>query len=214
MPSFETLHDISVSLGQVPAWPGDTPYTRRMRCTLAGGDVSDVSILELSAHAGTHVDSPAHFIAGAKKIDELPVDRFILPACVVECDDETCIRVADLAGADVAAGEALIFKTRNTAAGVCTDGTFHKQYVYLSDEAADWCAQRGVALVGIDAYSVDAPGTEEFPAHHTLMSAGICVLEILDLRAVQPGRYTLLCLPLKLPDCEASPVRAVLAREG
>jgi len=212
VPPFETVHDISVPLGQVAAWPGDTPYTRQMRCALADGAVSDVSILTLSAHAGTHVDSPAHFIAGAKKIDEFPVDRFLLPACVVESQDETCVRVADLDGVDVAAGEALILKTRNTAAGVCTDGTFHKQHVYLSDEAADWCVERGVALVGIDAYSVDAPGTEEFPAHHKLMSVGICVLEVIDLRAVQPGRYTLLCLPLKLPDCEASPVRAVLAR--
>ena len=212
MSPFETLHDISVPLGQVAAWPGDTPYARRMRCTMADGAVSDVSILTLSVHAGTHVDSPAHFVAGAKKIDELPVERFLLPACVVESADETCVCVADLEGADIVAGEALILKTRNTAAGVCTDGTFHKQHVYLSDEAADWCVERGVALVGIDAYSVDAPRTDEFPAHRKLMSAGICVLEVIDLRAVQPGRYTLLCLPLKLPDCEASPVRAVLAR--
>ena len=212
MSPFETLHDISVPLGQVAAWPGDTPYARRMRCTMADGAVSDVSILTLSAHAGTHVDSPAHFVAGAKKIDELPVERFLLPARVVESEEETSVRVADLEGVDVAPGEALILKTRNTAAGVCTDGTFHKEYVHLSDEAADWCVQRDVALVGIDAYSVDAPRSEAFPAHHTLMSAGICVLEIIDLRAVQPGRYTLLCLPLKLSDCEASPVRAVLAR--
>ncbi len=212
MPPFEILHDISVSLGQVAAWPGDTPYARRMRCTLADGDVSDVSILTLSAHAGTHVDSPAHFVAGAKKIDELPLERFLLPACVVESDDDTSVRVADLESADVAAGEALILKTRNTAAGVCTGRTFHKQHVYLSDEAADWCVKRSVALVGIDAYSVDGPGTDGFPAHHKLMAAGICVLEVIDLRAIQPGRYTLICLPLKLPDCEASPVRAVLAR--
>ena len=62
---FSRVHDISILLGEESAaWPGDPPYERELISAIAKGGVSDVSRLTMSAHCGTHVDTPAHFIGG------------------------------------------------------------------------------------------------------------------------------------------------------
>jgi arylformamidase len=49
-------------------------------------------------------------------------------------------------------------------------------------------------------------------AHRVLLNSGIVALEGLDLREVEPGRYDLLCLPLRLVGSDGAPARAVLLR--
>ena len=207
---MSTLIDITVTLGtEAPVWPGDTAYRREMGDTLAGGCVSDVSRLCLSAHAGTHIDSPAHFIAGAPKLDSYPIERFVLPATVVDVGDVASVRADHLAAADVRPGEALLVRTRNSATGLPTRRAFSEQFVALTAQAAQWCAARRLGMVGIDYLSIDPYG-DCFDAHTALLGHDVLVLECVNLAHAPPGRYTLVCGPLKLPDCEAAPVRAVL----
>ena len=202
--------DITVTLGtEAPVWPDDTPYRRDMRDTMAAGYVADVSRLTLSAHAGTHIDSPAHFIAGAAKLDAYGPERFVLPAVVAEVDDARSVRAEHLAGVEIAPGEALLVKTRNSARRLPRRPTFSEDFTALALDAAEWCVSRRLGMVGIDYLSIDPYG-ESFDAHYALLGNDVLVLECIDLAEARPGRYTLICLPLKLPDCEASPVRAVL----
>ena len=202
--------DITVTLGtEAPVWPGDTPYQREMRDTIAGGGVSDVSRLTLSAHAGTHIDSPAHFIAGAPTLDAYGPERFVLPAVVVAVDDARSVRAEHLADVDIAPGEALLLRTRNSADGLPGTPAFSQEFTALALDAAEWCVSKRLGMVGIDYLSIDPYG-DSFDAHTALLGNDVLVLECVDLAGAPPGRYTLVCLPLKLPDCEASPVRAVL----
>jgi len=46
--------------------------------------------------------------------------------------------------------------------------------------------------------------------HRLLFERGIPALEGLDLSDAAPGRYTLVCLPLKVESAEGAPCRAVL----
>ncbi len=75
-------------------------------------------------------------------------------------------------------------------------------------------AQRltGLTLIGTDTNSVALP-TEEAAVHIPLLGAGVCLLENLDLTAVEDGAYHLLALPLKLAGAEAAPARALLTEE-
>ena len=67
-----------------------------------------------------------------------------------------------------------------------------------------------MGLVGIDRLSI-AQGSLEAPVHRALLEAGVWILEGLALGRAQPGGWQLHCLPLKLADAEAAPVRALLS---
>jgi arylformamidase len=45
-----------------------------------------------------------------------------------------------------------------------------------------------------------------------LLGNGVVPVEGLNLAGIEPGEYQLICLPLKLKDCDGAPVRAVLMR--
>ena len=207
------IYDLSVLLGiESINYPTDTPYHRETIQSLAGGGTCDVSCLTMSPHAGTHLDAPSHFIAGGRTIDSYRVEELILPAQVVEIWDTEAVRAAELEGIPVKRGDALLFKTANSRTGINVNGRFNEKYVHLSPDAAEFCVQRGISLVGIDYVSVERYGDDEFTTHKTLLGKGILLLEGLNLAAAPAGRYTLVCLPLRIAGAEASPVRAILLK--
>jgi Predicted metal-dependent hydrolase len=61
---------------------------------------------------------------------------------------------------------------------------------------------------------VDPYGSEDFPAHRTLLFNGVCIIECINLEQVEPGEYCLMCLPLKLTGTDGAPARVILLREG
>jgi len=205
------IHDISVILGeQNITYPGDRPFVRESTGAIPGIKVTEESNLSLSAHAGTHLDAPAHFIPGGKHLDDYTPADFIMPAQVVEILNPEAVTVDDLEDVVTQPGEALLFRTGNSHSGRVVSGEFSDRYVYISGEAAQWCVDRQLRLVGLDYISVDQYGDSETPAHNILLGAGLRALETVNLAEVRPGRYTLICLPLRLKGAEGSPVRAVL----
>lgn len=191
-------------------YPGDTPYARIVISAIGEGARFELARLEMSAHSGTHLDAPAHFVSGGKTIDEYEVREFILPARVIRIDDPEAVPASALLGCEIGPGEALLFKTRNSWGAQRGSGVFFEDFVHLSREAADLCVEKRVHLVGLDSISVDRYGDEQYPVHERLSKAGILILEGIDLALVPPGEYTLIALPLRIQGGEASPVRAIL----
>ncbi len=212
IPSFRAVYDISILLGGAATYPGDTPYSREMVEEIASGAGYDTSTLTLSSHAGTHLDAPAHLIAGGKTLDQYPLNRFLLPAHVVSVEDDESISRDALSDARVRAGEALLLKTHNSLYGLPRQSAFREDFVYLSVDAAQLCLDLGVSLVGIDYLSVDKYGDDASPVHHLLLKNDVLILEGIDLKEVHPGEYFLLCSPLRVKGAEAAPARAILAR--
>jgi arylformamidase len=99
-----------------------------------------------------------------------------------------------------------------TSSGETPESMLNKNYVSLSEDAAEYLAEKGVVLFGIDAPSVDAWNSEDLPVHRILLKNNIAILEGLRLESVSPGDYELICLPLKLAGCDGAPVRAILRR--
>jgi arylformamidase len=210
---FKEVHDISVCLGKEEiTYPGDPEYKREMILQLGSNGAYELSRLSLSSHSGTHLDAPAHFIREGKKIHELEPGRFILPARVIEIQNPKEITRDELKTAFHGSGGALLFKTMNSTQGRIERRGFSVDYVYLTPEAARYCVEKKVTLVGTDYITIDKAGGGEYEAHHILLGNGVIILESINLKHVTPGRYSLLCLPLKIYNGEASPVRAVLLR--
>ena len=153
----------------------------------------------MSPHVGTHADAPSHVIAGGAAMGEVPLEAYIGPARVID------LPVKGEVGADALPPRSLrvprvLFRTRGKA--------------FLSPLAALRLVERGAILVGTDALSIDPADADDLPAHRTLLSRGVALLEHLALDAVEPGDYRLVALPLRLEGLDASPVRAILIRGG
>ena len=64
--------------------------------------------------------------------------------------------------------------------------------------------------VGVDYLSVGGYSRDITETHQILLAAGIWIIEGLDLSKVKPGRYDLICLPLRIPGGDGAPARAIL----
>lgn len=209
------LIDISLALNHAtPVYPGDPLVEITAHNSISGGDLTNVSLLRFSAHAGTHLDAPAHFYRHAEGLAAVSLDTMIGEASVVEIELHAAAMItADHIAHLVPEGTIrVLFKTHNSTFWAERPHTFRERYTHLTPQAAQELIRRGVRLVGIDYLSVDAFDAEDFPVHKTLLEKGVCILEGLDLREARAGVYELLCLPLKITGGagDAAPARAVL----
>ena len=206
--------DISVPLysGMVH-WP-DNPAVRIERIQdQSRGDAANVSKFELGAHTGTHMDAPRHFLADGAGLDELPLDATIGPARVIPIVHPNAIHPEELEGHRLRAEERVLFRTRNSERCWKTD-RFVEDFVYISAAAAKYLVQRKVRTVGIDYLSVGGYVHDGVETHQILLGAGIWLIEGINLAAVKPGAYELICLPLRVVGGDGSPARAVLRPRG
>ena len=198
------IFDISVPVepGMI-TYPGDPQVHMERVVSIEHGDVANLTRLDFGVHTGTHVDAPVHFIDGGAGVDALSLEFFLGPCEVVDAtavDDEVG---PELVPSHV---ERVLFKTRNSE--LWNRDSFDEGFVRIGLAAAERLVDNGVRLVGVDYLSVGAPET-----HETLLGAGIAAIEGLDLRGIEPGRYSLACLPLRIVDSDGAPARAVLIRD-
>ncbi|THB64515.1 MAG: cyclase family protein [Desulfovibrio sp.] len=212
--------DISVALCMDPDqgsidFPGDPTFALTRINSTSQGDPFTLSQISLSVHCGTHIETPAHFLAHGPSIDQFPLDSLLLPTQVLDLTGLERIGAPALAAPlrHVEPGQAVLLKTDNSMRGICRNGRFQEDYVPLTQDGAQALAQLPVALVGHDYATLEPSNDRTFSAHHALLGNNIPILEGIDLAEVPPGPCILLCLPLRIKGCEASPVRAVLLSE-
>lgn len=206
------LWDVTLTLSaDLPVWPGDPAASIVRTEKIEEGADANVSRLTMSAHGGTHVDAPYHFIAGGRTADHLPLDVLVGPAYVAELP-EGCAVIDAEAVHHLALPDGttrLLLKTRNSKLWAQKNAGFDANYVGVDASGAQALLEYGIRLVGIDYLSI-APFDQTRPTHEILLAAGVVVVEGLDLSAVSPGQYRLYCLPLKLAGADGAPARVVL----
>jgi arylformamidase len=207
------LWDLSLPISpDMLTWPGDPPVRIEPAHRIASGDAANVSEIHMGTHTGTHVDPPHHFIDGAPTVESLPLDVLMGDAVVVEIGKPTgTIGPEELEAAGLAEGDTrVLFKTPNSAIWAEPHPEFPAEYVSVGPEGATWLVQHGIRLVGVDFLSVEKRGAPGHPTHVTLLGAGVVVIEGLNMSGVEPGRYQLICLPIKILGGDGAPARAVL----
>lgn len=205
------FYDISVGIKtDMLVWPGDDPVKINWAARIQDGEMSNISMMEIGTHAGTHIDMPLHFIDGGASLDDLELDKLLGIAVVVEVPDS--IKVIDwdfLEKQNLQKTKRLLFKTSNSKLWRNPSAEFSQDYVAVDPSGARWLVDHGCQLVGIDYLSI-APYDKTEEPHEILLSNGVVILESINLDQVPAGKYELVCLPLNLVGREASPVRAIL----
>lgn len=203
------LIDISRSLNpSIAVWPGDTPFEIRRMASLAEGASVNLTTLIVSAHTGTHVDAPYHFMPDGATMEAVDLSTYWGPAQVVTVAKEFGpLGPADFAHVDLTRAPRLLV---HSAASSTDPKQFHEAFVYPSPELADFLGAQGIILYGADAPSMDAHDSTTMPGHKALYRNGILILEGLDLSNAPDGLYELVAMPLPVRGGDGSPVRAVL----
>lgn len=203
--------DVSVPIGPgMLTYPGDPEVELRRVGDMERGDVSNLSVITMSTHTGTHVDPPIHFVAGAATIDELPLDVLVGPAVVVDVRGIGAIDVTVLEELGLPRGTPRILFLTDWSArwGSAAPPAFPDSFTALTQDGARWLTDRRVRLVGTDFLSIERADDRAYPVHRILLGAGIVIVEGLDLRDVRPGSCRFTCLPLKIRDGDGGPARA------
>jgi arylformamidase len=212
------IHDISVAIHErMVIWPGLIPTRLVPHERTAEGDPVNVTNIDCCAHAGSHVDAPFHHYPDGDTIEAMDLSRFMGPALVADLTSvqkavgrEDVSRAMDGQGAV----DILLLKTRNST-DYPTWERFDPEYVYVAADGAEEIVRRGVRTLGVDHLAVEEYGAGGFPTHKLLLGkADVTVVEGLDLRGIEPGRYWFCAAPIKLVGSDGAPVRAFLVEDS
>ncbi len=211
-----TYLDISVPMdGRTTVYPGDAPPELSWPGpTHAKGDVANVGCFKGGFHTGTHVDAPWHFIRDAKRLEEVPLDRWVGPCWVADLTAETkCVTAEGLEAAGIPEGtKRLLLKTRNGFTDYWHE-PWNPDFIYIDQAAARWCVERGIFTVGLDYLTVDPQSEPTFPAHLELLGHEVVIIENLKLRDIPAGAYELIAAPVNLQGVDGAWTRALLRTE-
>ena len=207
---MSALIDISPPVGtSSPVYPGDQHWKREWQSRIGPDCAVNLSAITLTPHLGAHADAPLHYDDGGASVGELDLEPFIGHCRVIHAIGRgPRVQWHDIAHA-LPAGEPapprILLRTCRQQ-----PRQWDPQLIGVEPGLVERLAELGVRLIGIDSASVDPAGSVALESHQALRRCGLRVLENLLLDAVPEGDYELIALPLRLIDCEASPVRAVL----
>jgi len=202
------IYDISREISEdMAVYKNKTEKKPKISVTRELKDGANESKIELEMHTGSHVDAPYHVLENGKKINEMPLDRFMGKAVVVDFTKvKSCITKKDLMSSSIKIQkyDIVLLKTKNNP-----EKEFDFNFAYLEKTGAEYLASKKIKAVGIDSLGIER-NQPNHPTHTTLAENSIPIFEGLDLSKVKQGKYFFHGLPLKIKDGDASPVRAIL----
>lgn len=201
-------------------FPGDTPFQREVLMDTKKGDHLGLSWVKTTLHLGAHADSTSHYHAQGAGIEARSLLDYYGPCFVADLTQvsrgarilwtDFSSKYSSLWGTHQEKGpNRILFKTNSFP----NPDVWNSDFVSLSPELIHELSKRNVRLVGIDTPSVDPETSKALESHQALFETKMAVLEGIDLKSVPEGFYTLVALPLKIKDADASPVRAILVQD-
>jgi len=190
-------------------WPGDPECHIKRVNRMEDGAVCNLTHISMSAHTGTHMDAPRHFIADGLTMEQMPLEAVMGRCRVFELDCEGQITADDLRKLKFVPRQRVLFKTRNSTRSWAMQ-EFDKDFISIRKDAAQYLVEMGVVTVGVDYLSIGGYGKDVVETHQIMLGAGIWVIEGLNLSEIKDGYYEMICLPLKIEGADGAPCRVVL----
>jgi len=218
-------------------WPTATPFRLDsvFRGPTPGGFWYEANNFTAAEHGGTHLDAPVHFAEGKESADQVPLERLIGRAVVIDVSDSAAanpdyqVQVGDLerwrarhpreqrhAIVLIRTGWGRRWPDREKYLGTSLTGEAGVRGLHfpgISPEAAqvfvkDW----RVAAVGIDTPSLDHGQSQSYLTHRILFEAGIPGFEnVANLDSLPETGAWVVALPMKIRGGSGGPLRIVAA---
>jgi len=182
-------------------------------------------------HGGTHLDAPVHFAQGRWTTDQIPAERLIGPAVVIDVsaraagDPDYGLSTADVVAweeehGEVPAGAIVLLRTGwdrywpdagrylgGKAPGDASDLHFPS---YGEEAARLLVTERRVSMLGVDTASIDHGASTRFEVHRLAGAANVPGLENLTgLAEVPASGAWVVALPMKIAGGSGGPLRAI-----
>jgi kynurenine formamidase len=214
-------------------WPTARPFTLSpvAHGVTPGGWWYAANDFCAAEHGGTHLDAPIHFAEGHWTADQIPLDRLVGPAVIVDIaakaarDADALLTRGDVEAAERASGRipdgaVVLVRTgwsqrwpdKKRYLGTDAPGdTAHLHFPGVDGTAAAWLTTaRRIRAVGIDTASIDRGASTDFRAHRAFANANVPIFENLDALDAVPARgATFIGLPMKIGGGSGGPLRAI-----
>lgn len=201
------IWDITPTISKdFPLWPGTPSFNRIVEEDMQKGDSTTCSSINCTVHLGVHADAPSHYAKDGLTIDQCSLEHYLGLCQVIRLDVPRGASITQKMVKQEIKAPRLLF--------ACSTFDFTKpfqtDFASFDPDYFEFLGKNHVITVGIDCPSVDLFDAAELPCHLLAHQYNIALLENLDLKDVPEGLYELIALPLKIKDCDASPVRAIL----
>jgi kynurenine formamidase len=174
----------------------------------APGTEFQIGKIEMVANTGTYLDSPFHRYADGVDLSGLRLEQLAgLPAVKISARDRHSIDASSFSALKDIAGRAILVET-GWSRHWKTD-QYYEGHPYLTGDAAQFLADAGVALVGIDSHNIDSTQDGTRPVHSILLRRNILIVEHMTaLDRLPAAGFKFSALPVKVKGFGTFPVRA------
>jgi arylformamidase len=194
----------------MPVMEGITPPVFRDLAEVAA-DGYAMSQYTFVNHTGTHVDAPAHQIAGGATLDDIPLDRLVTDALTIDLTAHepgpVGLGVLGRLVPEVRRNDIVLLRSGN-AANWGSDA-YWRGWCYPDAAAAAALLEAGVSGVGFDGPSADPVDSTDYELHHVWLSGGAIILENLAAMDQLPTRCRIVVAPLKVTGANGGPARVL-----
>jgi kynurenine formamidase len=173
----------------------------------APGTEFQIGKIEMVANTGTYIDSPFHRYAGGKDLSELELQKLAnLPAIKVLAQHMPAVDISCFPRQDLE-GKAVLVETGWSRHWNTPE--YFEGHPFLTEDAARFLADSGVALVGIDSHNIDDVQDLRRPVHTILLKNEIPIVEhMTNLAALPLLDFRFFAVPAKVKGFGTFPVRA------
>lgn len=198
---------------EMPVYPGtDTP--KLISASTYEEDGFKETLLKMYSHTGTHMDPPSHIYENRTNLDQFPASQFLGKGLVIDCrelEDGQLITIEYLKkyGKKTEEADFLLF---------CTgwdkywgSEAYFGDYPCIDDEVLEYIIQGNYKGIGFDVIGLDPINDEHLTRHKKLFkNCEIVNIEnLMNLELCGNELFNFSCFPLKIEDCDGSPIRAI-----